>query len=266
MNRGATGYPYFDDPFVCMAHRGGYASEPDAARENSLHAFARAVEMGYRYLETDVHATSDGYLVAFHDDVLDRVTDSSGVVARLPFAVVRSALIAGRDQIPTLDEVLESFPDVRVNIDIKAPGAIEPLLATIRSHRAEQRVCVASFSASRLSRFRRLAGRGIATGLAAPSVVWASQVGVLPRLLPLAGQVFQIPVTQQVRGRTIRVLTPRLLAAARAHDVRIHVWTVNDADEMAALMDLGVDGLITDRIEVLRDVARTKGLWDPMHP
>ncbi len=261
MKRGATDYPYFDEPFVCMAHRGGYAEPDDAARENSLHAFARAVELGYRYLETDVHATSDGHLVAFHDDVLDRVTDASGVVAQLPFSRVRQALIAGRDQIPTLDEVLESFPDSRINIDIKAPGAIEPLVATLRAHRAEKRVCVASFSAARLSRFRKLAGRGIATGLAAPSVVWASQVAWLPRLLPLAGQVFQIPVTQRAAGRTIRVLTPRLIAAARALDVRIHVWTINDADEMNALIDLGIDGLVTDRIDVLRDVAIARGLW-----
>ncbi|MGI5952269.1 MAG: glycerophosphodiester phosphodiesterase [Brooklawnia sp.] len=262
MIRGATSYQYFDEPYAWMAHRGGYVSGEDASRENTLHAFAQAVELGYRYLESDVHATSDGYLIAFHDQVLDRVTDATGVVAELGFDQVRAARIAGRDQIPTLDEVLESFPGVRINIDIKAPGAIEPLVATIKAHRAQQRVCVSSFNAARLTRFRRLMGSGVATGFASPGVAWAAFVPVLPRMLPLAGQVFQVPLTTQVAGRTVRVLTPRLMASARAHDVRVHVWTVNEPAQMAELIGLGVDGLITDRTDVLKRVASSHGLWN----
>ena len=89
MNRPAGSYPYFDEPFALMAHRGGYLDEDDAPRENSLYAFGRAMEAGYRYLETDVHATSDGHLVAFHDQVLDRVTDASGTLAAMSFRQVR---------------------------------------------------------------------------------------------------------------------------------------------------------------------------------
>lgn len=262
VSRRASRYPYFDEPFAAMAHRGGYVSQQDAARENTLYAFAQAVELGYRYLETDVHATADGYLLAFHDDVLDRVTDATGVVAQMRFAQVRQALIAGIDQIPTLDEVLESFPDTCINIDIKAAGAIDPLVATIAAHRAQHRVCVSSFSAARLHRFRRLMGRQVATGHASPAVAWAALVPALPRVVPLPGQVFQIPVTTQLAGRTVRVLTPGLIAAARAQDVRVHVWTINDAAEMAELIALGVDGLITDRIDLLRQVATEFSLWN----
>lgn len=260
VSRGASAYSYFDDSFACMAHRGGYLQPADAGRENSLYAFTRAVEAGYRYLETDVHATRDGRLVAFHDDVLDRVTDASGVVADLPFEAVREARIDGQDQVPTLDEVLEAFPGVRLNIDIKAPGAIQPLVATIRAHNAAARVCVASFSGARLRRFRHLMGDRVATGLTGRSVAWGAYMPLL-RHLPLPGQVFQVPLRQQVAGREVPVLTGRLIAAARAHDLRVHVWTINDADQMRQLIDLGVDGLIADRIDLLREVAIERGLW-----
>lgn len=261
MIRGASTYSYFDEPFALMAHRGGYLDAADADRENSLYAFGRAVEAGYRYLETDVHATADGQLIAFHDDRLDRVTDASGIIAQLGFDEVRRARIAGLDQIPTLDEVLESFPQTRLNIDIKAPGAIEPLVATLRAHRAEDRVCVASFNAGRLRRFRKLMGRRVATGFAGPAVAWSAYLPLLPRLVPVMGQVFQVPISQSVRGREIRVLTKRLVAAAHRYDLRVHVWTINDADQMRELVDLGVDGLIVDRIDLLREMGIERGLW-----
>ncbi len=258
---GASSYAYFDEPFALMAHRGGYLEPDDAGRENSLYAFGRAVQAGYHYLETDVHSTADGHLIAFHDEVLDRVTDATGVVAELPLDAVLEARIDGRDEIPTLDSVLESFPEVRLNIDIKAAGAIEPLVRTLRAHGAEDRVCVASFSAARLQRFRRLTRARVATGIATPSVAWAAYVPLLPSRLPLSGQVFQVPITQRIRGRRLQVLTAGLMATARAHDVRVHVWTVNDAEQMRELIDLGVDGLIVDRIDLLRAVALERGLW-----
>lgn len=261
VTRTASDFPYFDEPFAAMAHRGGYIDPADAPRENSLYAFGKAVEIGYRYLETDVHATSDGHLVAFHDDVLDRVTEATGRVSGLPFAAVREALIAGIDPIPTLDEVLDSFPQAKLNIDIKSPGAIEPLVATIRMHRAEARVCVSSFSPKRLRRFRRLMGPSVATGLSSDAVAFAAFAPRVPHVLPFRGVCFQIPTTQLVKGRTVPILTPALLATARAHDARVHVWTINDADQMHRLIDLGVDGLVTDRVDVLKQVAIDRGLW-----
>lgn len=262
VTRRAADYPYFDTPFACMAHRGGYVEEADAARENSLYAFGRAVDLGYRYLETDVHATADGQLIAFHDDVLDRVTEASGKISELPYAAVREALIAGIDPIPTLDEVLDAFPRARLNIDIKAPSAIEPLVATLRMHRAQDRVCVSSFSPTRLGRFRRLAGPGVATGSASAAVALAAFVPLLPRLLPSPGVCYQVPTTQTIKGRRLPVLTPALLATARARGARVHVWTINDADQMHRLIDLGVDGLVTDRVDLLKQVAIERGLWE----
>ena len=160
----ASDYPYFDQPFIALAHRGGSLLPDNVGRENTLHAFGNAVALGYTHLETDVHSTRDGHLVAFHDDVLDRVTDQRGAIAELSFDEVRQARVGGIDQIPTLDEVLDAFPDSYLNIDIKTGGAVEPLVACLNAHRAQKRVCVGSFGPQRLRQFRRLMGQQVATG------------------------------------------------------------------------------------------------------
>lgn len=257
----ASDYPYFSQPFTALAHRGGSLHPPNRGRENTLHAFGQALELGYSHLETDVHATKDGKLVAFHDAVLDRVTDGHGTVAQTDFATLRRARIAGVDQIPTLDEVLDAFPTARINIDIKAPGAVEPLVDCLRAHRAQQRVCVGSFGAARLNRFRRLIGREVPTASGPIGVAWTARVPVLPRLLASPGVALQLPVEHTVRGRRVRLLTPWLLDAAHRRGKVVHVWTVNDATQMHELIELGVDGLVTDEIGVLRDVLIERGLW-----
>lgn len=258
----AAEHPYFDVPPLALAHRGGAGYGPNRGIENSLAAFRTAVGLGYRYVETDVHATSDGHLVAFHDDRLDRVTDGVGAIAEQPWSVVRAARIGGREPIPRLAELLEELPHVRVNIDIKATGAIVPLWETVRAHGAQDRVCVASFSDRRLTAFRRLAGPTVATA-AGPREIAAlrfgpSRLGAGPAFL---AQVLQVPVVHRLGPLPVRVVTAALVE--RAHDLgkQVHVWTVDDADEMTRLLDLGVDGLVSDRIDVLRDVLTTRGQW-----
>src|SRR5215210_6793017 len=144
-----------------MAHRGGAGDFP----ENTLPAFAAAVALGYRYVETDVHATRDGVLLAFHDDVLDRVTDRTGRIADLLYEEVRTAKVAGREPIPTLEELLATWPDLRVNIDPKSDGAVEPLAALLQRTGAVSRVCIGSFSGKRLTRLRHLVGPELCTAL-----------------------------------------------------------------------------------------------------
>lgn len=257
----ASCFKYFDAPFAAFAHRGGFVDPADAGRENSIFAFAKAVEIGFGYLETDVHATSDGKLIAFHDDRLDRVTDRSGLIAQLTLAQVKKARINGTDEIPTLDEVLEQFSGVNLNIDIKAPGAVEPLVKTINAHRAHERVCVGSFSQTRLASFRRLMGSQVATSLSTAGVAWTSLVPVLPRLVNFPGASLQVPFYQTVRGHRIRVVNRRLLSVAHARDMRVHVWTINDQHQMRELIELGVDGLMTDRPQVLKQVCQEYRLW-----
>lgn len=258
----AADYPYFATPPVGLAHRGGSLYAPNVGIENSLRAFDNAVHLGFRYLETDVHATRDGVLVAFHDRDLDRVTDRRGAIPDLPWRQVAAARIGGREPIPRLDELFEAFPEARLNIDIKSPGAIAPLWAAIQAHRAYDRVCVGSFSQRSIAAFRRLAGPRIPTA--------AGQLGTAGlRYLPLRvseiaatpGQVLQIPVSYVVAGRRVQLLTPRLIRAAHRLGRHVHVWTIDDAPTMHWLLDLGVDGIVSDRIDILRQVLTARGHW-----
>jgi glycerophosphoryl diester phosphodiesterase len=257
--RSPAQFAFLDHPGpIPFAHRGGAAD----GLENSLAAFARAVDLGYRYLETDVHATSDGVLLAFHDHTLDRVTDRIGVVARLPWHEVRRARIGGREPIPTLEQLLGTWPDIRINIDVKEAGAVAPLVDVIRRTGALDRVCVASFSARRVAAVRRRVGVGLCTALAPPAVALLRLAAsrrfanaLAPRQVPCA----QVPD----RLGPLRVVTPTLVTLAHQRGLRVHVWTVNEAAEMTRLLDLGVDGLITDELAVLRDVLTQRGQWVP---
>ncbi len=255
----ARDLPYFAPRFVALAHRGGYGAGTGPELENSLAAFQAAVALGYTHLETDVHVTSDGVLVALHDERLDRVTDAAGAVADLPWAAVRKARIGGIAPIPTLDELLDALPHACFNIDIKAPGAVEPLARAIARHAAQDRVCVGSFSLGRIRRFRRLAGSLVPTSVDAAGVVcFAYGVGVRRLGLP-AGQALQIPVNDE--GTGIPLVKPDLIAAAHRAGRVVHVWTINDPAEMGRLIDLGVDGLVSDNIVALKEILLARGLW-----
>lgn len=248
-------YPYLDhDGPIAMAHRGG-AKHPDLiGYENSLHAFQHAVDLGYRYLETDLHATSDGVVIAFHDDKLDRVTDRTGVIAELPWSEVSQAKINGHEPIPRLDELLEHFPDTRFNLDIKAEGGLEPAAQVLRAANAIDRICVSSFSQSRVNRIRKLLGPRLCTGYGELEIVL---IRFLPFALNARGACLQIPE----RYKSLHVLTPGLIKRAHSRGKQVHVWTVDDPDTMRRMLDDGVDGLITDRTDLLKDVLVERGQW-----
>jgi len=254
--------PFFAPRFHAFAHRGGSDYTPNVGRENTIHAFRSAVSLGYRYCETDVHVTRDRRLVCFHDETLDRVTNGHGQIHDHALAELADVTTLAGDHIPTFDEVMETLPDTRFNIDLKAPGAVAPLAEGIRRHHAENRVCVASFSQRRLSEFRHLTRGKIMTGIAAPGVAWTAFMPGLPALIASPGAVLQAPAHQTIRGVTIPVVTR--LAVWNCHQAGkyIHAWTIDDPDEMNRLIDLGVDGIITDRPDVLKDVLITRDLWE----
>ncbi|MET9496098.1 glycerophosphodiester phosphodiesterase [Streptomyces sp. NPDC006552] len=248
-------HPYLDHPGpLALAHRGGAAD----GLENTVAAFRRAVGLGYRYIETDVHRTADGRLVAFHDETLDRVTDGSGRIADLPWDEVRRARVAGSEPVPLFEELLETFPDVRWNVDVKAESALLPLLGLLRRTRAWDRVCVGSFSEPRVARAQALAGPRLATSYGTRGVVGLRlrSYGV-PAALRRSAVCVQVPVAQY----GIRVVDRRFVRAAHARGTQVHVWTVNDEAEMRRLLDLGVDGIVSDHIETLRDVLVDRGTW-----
>jgi len=257
-----TGFAYLDDgpSPLAFAHRGG-ADHPELpGLENTLTAFRHAVALGYRYLETDVHATRDGVLLAFHDDVLDRVTDGSGVVAQLTHDEIGSLLIGGAEQIPTLTDLFAELPEARFNIDLKSEAAVPLLARFLDEHDAHDRVLVGSFSPRRLSHFRRLTGGRVATS-AHPLEVVAFRFLPSGRLADLVTRhrVAALQVPHRQRGLTIT--TAGLVRRAHAAGKHVHSWTIDDPAEMILLLDRGVDGLMTDRTDILRDVLAQRGQW-----
>jgi glycerophosphoryl diester phosphodiesterase len=242
---------FLDQPGpIAFAHR-GFA--PDGA-ENSMLAFQRAVDLGYQYLETDVRVTADGVALAFHDATLDRVTDRAGRLDQLRWQDVRTARIGGSEPIPTLAEVLTTWPDVRVNVDIKSAAAIRPAIDAITRAGAVDRVCVGAFSAKRIAAMRRAFGPGLCTAFGPAAVV---SLRFTARARTRGAACVQAPA--RVRDRPF--VHARFVAAAHALGLPLHVYTVNEEAEMTRLLDLGVDGLMTDRADLLREVLIRRGQW-----
>jgi glycerophosphoryl diester phosphodiesterase len=259
--RAADSYPFFDAGFIPYAHRGGARYPPNLHRENTMHAFRQAVELGYRYLETDVHPTRDGVLMAFHDARLDRVSDARGPIADRTYAELREIRIGGLDPIPTLAELLTTFPDARFNIDAKADRSVDLLADLIAEHKAYDRVCVSSFGIARLHRLRRRVGSRVPSAATVAGVAVNRYAPWLTRALNTPAAALQLPEFQVVAGRRLRVLTPELLRTAHRAGKQVHVWTVDRAEDIERLIDLGVDGIFTDRIDTLKAVLQQRGLW-----
>ncbi|WP_326558363.1 glycerophosphodiester phosphodiesterase [Micromonospora sp. NBC_01796] len=249
-------FAYLDAPTpLAFAHRGG-AAEGD---ENTAEAFSRAIELGYRYVETDVHGTSDGVAVVFHDSTLERLTGERGRISTLTWADLTSVRIGGAAAVPRLDDVLGSWPQVRFNIDVKADGGIEPTIASVRRTAAQDRVLLASFSDARLTRLRALAGPTVATSLGMRGVARLRLASLTGRRLVLPPSVVaaQVPV----RYGRIPVVDRRFVRYAHSLGLQVHVWTIDESTEMHELLDLGVDGIMTDRVDVLRDTYLSRGHW-----
>ncbi len=239
---------------LAFAHRGGAAHCP----ENSWRAFEHAIALGYSYLETDVHATADGVLVAFHDRTLDRLTDRAGRISELPHSEVKAARIGGTEPIPLLEDLLGAWPEARFNIDVKDEPAVRPLAEVLGRTAAWDRVCVTSFSSHRLGAVRRALPRPVCMATS-PLGVAALRLCVPRRVLAAGLRRMSVRCTQI----PIRVATEPYVRRAHAAGLQVHVWTVNDRKIMTDLLDLGVDGIMTDETEALKEVLSARGQWHP---
>ncbi|MFZ0139820.1 MAG: glycerophosphodiester phosphodiesterase family protein [Aeromicrobium sp.] len=251
---------FLDSPTpLAFAHRGGALLPANDGVENTMLAFRNAVDLGYRYLETDVHTSLDGVVYAFHDIELTRMTGTVSAFRDLDSTAIDAIMVGGREPIPRLNDLLDAFPDARFNIDVKADDTVEPTLAVLRDADALDRVCLSSFSSERIRQLRDGAPM-------APSCFSRGEIALL-RLAPTrwlqsygkrrGGGCVQVPV----RNGAITIVTPGFVARAHAIGVPVHVWTINDPDEMRYLLDIGVDGIMSDRVDVLRDVLRERGEW-----
>jgi glycerophosphoryl diester phosphodiesterase len=252
---------------IAFAHRGGAEEAP----ENTLEAFEIAVALGYTYIETDAHVTRDGVLVAFHDERLDRVTDRTGAIAELATVEVEAAdagyifsLDGGSSfpfrgraiRVPRLEEIVVRWPTARINIDPKSDACVGPLVALLDRLGAWERVCVGSFSDRRL-RLIRAHGRGRACTSMGPRAVALARLAATSGRIPrLGADCVQVPIRQG----SVPIVTKRFVEAAHRARLPVHVWTINDEAMINELLDLGVNGVMSDRIRLLRDVFTRRGL------
>lgn len=239
---------------IRFAHRGSRVLWP----ENTMVAFQGALDLGYRYIETDVHVSRDGRVVVFHDDTLEGLTDGIGKITDRDWDYLRRLDAASKFNpddgfplrgtgvsVPLLEDVLATFPDAMFNIDLKEAGIAERVAEEVRRLGVSDRVLIGSFHDRRIWAFRR-AAPGVATS-AGPLEVARALVSQRPGG---GADAFQVPE----RVGPIPIVTSRFIDAARIADKQIHVWTVNDPVEMRRLLDLGVDGIITDRPDLLNEV------------
>ena len=251
-----------DPPPLVIAHRGAAGDAP----ENTIEAFAAAVELGCRYLETDAHVTRDGVVVAFHDCRLGRVTDRRGEIAELTIAEVEAAdagfNFRGQDgtfpfrgkgvRVPRLEDILTRWPDARVNIDPKHDRCVDPLVALLDRLDAWDRVCIGAFSDARLRRVRALSRGRACTSMGPAAVATARLAAAAGRMPRLGADCVQVPLG---RG-PVPIVTRRFVDAAHRARLPVHVWTIDDAPTMRRLLDIGVDGIMTNRPAVLTEVVR----------
>jgi glycerophosphoryl diester phosphodiesterase len=248
-----TLHPFLDDGGpVPIAHRGGAGSAP----ENTLPAFQHAVDLGYRYVETDVHVTADGVLVAFHDSRLDRVTDRVGLISELTWSEVSQAKVDGIEPIPRFDELMRTFPQLKVNIDPKSDEAVGPLVRALRRLDALDRVCVGSFSDARLAQLHDELGTDLCVSAGPRETLRLRLASLGLPFRRFRAHCAQVPTH---RSR-VPIVDSRFVE--RLHDLgmHVHVWTVDEPAEMHRLLDLGVDGIMTDLPAVLLDVFTERGL------
>jgi glycerophosphoryl diester phosphodiesterase len=265
VRRTASDYPYFDNGGrpIAMAHRGGAKTESNI--ENTMAAFQHAIDLGYTYLETDVQATADGKLICFHDQSPERLVGMRGVIGRMVWSDVTKLRVNGREPIPLLSDALTAWPDARFNLDAKAKATVAPLARAITEHNAWDRVCVASFSPWRMRDLREALGPQVAYGLTPWGV---SGMRFLPgdalkhRLLTSCGPVLQVPLHRF----GVPLATPRFIEAVHRTGRVIHIWTIDDQTVMERMLDRGVDGIITDRTDRLREVLVSRGLWTATTP
>jgi glycerophosphoryl diester phosphodiesterase len=257
----APRFAFLDHPGpLAFAHRGGALEAP----ENTWTSFTRAHDLGFHFMETDVHASRDGVVAAIHDPDLERVSDRQGVVRDMCWKDLAEVRLNSDEPIPRLDELIAAWPEVRWNIDAKHDSVVGPLIETVHRTAAHDRICITSFSDRRLRRIRRALGGRVCTALG-PAAITALRVASLvpERVTERSGSSFaafgaaQVPIRQ---GR-IPVVDRRFIDTAHRFGLQVHVWTVDDSVTMSRLLDLGVDGIMTDRPAALKELLAQRGDW-----
>ena len=233
---------FLDSEFQGFVHRG----DTSIFLENTIEAFQSAISLGYQYLETDLRETSDGKIITFHDPNLKRITGANITISETKFSDIRMRRLPSRETIPTIDELLEEFPDSFFNMDLKVNQIEEKVLKKINSHNALERVCLGSFNSKVIKKINSLEPK-ILTSMGISQVIMYKffQKKNLSKLI-------QIPT----HWKGIKVITKKFIDRLHNDGLKVHVWTINKEKEMQSLIDLGVDGIMTDNASGLIKVMK----------
>ena len=248
-------HPFFRDfNFYGFVHRGG----DEVETENTLEAFEYSSNLGFIFIETDVQSTKDGHVVIFHDSTLKRMAGINKRVKDLMLDDVKGIELINGGRIPLLSEALDSFPNLRFNIDIKTEDALENTIKIIKEMKCFSRSCLASFSSSRLNRIRKLAGPEVCTSSGQMDIfkLICKSLGISLKIN--TADCAQIPIKQW----GVPILTERFLRIAKKENKLVHVWTIDNKEEMFKLIDFGVDGIMTDKPSILKQAMTEKGFSD----
>lgn len=254
-NRTRATKPYFSAPLPrVLAHRGLAIDVP----ENTLAAFGKAIEAGADYVETDVNASADGIAITVHDPDLDRVAGVPGTVAGFTLAELQQIDLGGGVRFATLAEVLAAHPQTRFNIDIKSEDVAAPAAAAVIATGATDRVLITSFSTKRRRAATELLGDGVAASASAgefvPALLFA-KLGIVPLVRFVLRRVDAVQIPRSIYG--ISTVTARTVRRLHAAGVEVHVWTINDVEEARQLLEKGVDGIVTDRADLMIPLAES---------
>lgn len=249
-------HPYLDSPFSfkIFAHRGLiYTGNAVTFDENTIPAFSAALAAGAHYLELDVQSSKDGVAIVFHDDSLNRVSEQTGQLSEKTWIELQKVKLNLGGTIPTLDQVLETFPNSKINIDVKSEAAIPGIASAVAKHGASSRVLLTSFSEKRRTK-ALLQVPGTATS---PSAFQMLKIRLgqllgfgLERLLAKV-DILQIPVSYGI----LRLDSPRFIRSVKRHDVEVIYWTINNPEEALRLRQRGADGIVTDRTDLMVQLA-----------
>ena len=239
--------------FIAFSHRGGSLEN----NENTISAFQNSIELGYQYIETDVQSTKDDKLVIFHDNDLKRIANQNINIADINYDDLRNIKIFNNETIPLLKDTIEELKFIKFNIDPKSDRAAIILNSILKKRKDLDRFCIGSFFQHRVNLFRNSFLNKITTSMSKQEVVKLFFNQYL-HLFKQDTPCIQVPVS----FKGIKIITKKLIDFIHIQNKKIHVWTIDDQTEMQRLIDLGVDGIMTDRPSILKDVLIKNNLWN----
>jgi len=241
------------DKPVAIAHRGGSY----LGSENTMEAFENAINMGFKFLETDIQITKDKKLIAFHDETLNRVTDGKGYIQNKTWGELRKVKVAGKYNIPLLSDIFFSWPEINLNIDPKNNSSISTLIEFLKKNNVFDRICIGSFSGKRLDNLRKIFGSALCTSAGPLEVLKLKLSSLNFRNFDIDANCVQVPL----KYFGINIIDRIFIDYCHELNLKVHVWTINEIQEIEKLLDLGVDGIISDNLEGLKTVLTKRNLW-----